>query len=161
MIFVSRETTVLLKLPDIVHKNKGGQVWRVCSIGNVTGENICHWWQAAELPARSSEMHKGIASCSRQPSFAPRLWAAVSQRTGYDLLIEWIDWRDQHSPAAQQYCFVTEKVFREARTLIQGKIYETSFQYKVDIFRWLLSLALWFVLLSLGMTAETDIHVAL
>lgn len=41
-MFVGGDTTVLLKLPVIVHKNKGGQVWGVCCDLNVTGENICH-----------------------------------------------------------------------------------------------------------------------
>lgn len=42
VMFVGRDATVLLKLPHIVRKNKGGQVWRVCRVLNVTGENICH-----------------------------------------------------------------------------------------------------------------------
>lgn len=102
-------------------KIRGGGFWRVCCDLNVTGENICHWRQAAELPARSSEMHKGFVNRSRQPSFAPRLWAAVSQRTGYDSLIERIVGSDCTAPLDNSIVFGAAKVLGEPRTLIPAK----------------------------------------
>lgn len=126
MMFVGRDTTVLLKLPVIVHKNKEGGKGGGAGLESVL-RSECDRWE--HLPLKAG----GWASCSlvwnaqricESQSTAFICTSAVSRRLPAHRP-RFVNWANSgewlHSSARQQYCFGAAKVLGEPGTLIRAK----------------------------------------